>query len=73
MDNTFKTAKELKDEQISRIVELAGLLNKAKWFKEDSLRVMNYVDRSILLDNLEAEKAFVDDFCGGDELILKEV
>jgi hypothetical protein len=68
-----QTNKEQKDAQIGRILELAASLDKAKWFKEENLKKMSSVDREMLLENLEAERQFLDDFCGGGELILEEI
>jgi hypothetical protein len=49
-----KTAKELKDEEIDRIMTLAALLNKSH-ITAKMLQSKSYVFRAILLDSLEHE------------------
>jgi hypothetical protein len=57
-----KTNKEEKDEQIGRIMELAGSLGKSKAFKEESVKRMSSIDRATLLESLAAERQFLNDF-----------
>jgi hypothetical protein len=73
MNINNKTAKEIKEKQIASITTLADGLDKGKWFTVDSLTKMNCADRQILLESLQAEKQFLSDFCGGNELILEEI